>query len=211
MKDDHWGQSLDHGEVADFQRPIGERSAMRIRSGYVIVSTALLLAGLVGCGGKEIDKPVTTVSDLVAVCSGRHSTTAAAYAGAPPHPILVVRPNGAVQDMLENPKLAVLGPPWNPQDAAAVQLVACTESDGGGADSGLLCPYPSGQSASLRFANYTITVYEARTGTKVGQAHVEARDTCPLSASVYRQDPVVYATPSPQQYFDALETFVNQR
>ena len=184
---------------------------MQIRSGYVLLSTALLLAGLVGCGGKEIDEPVTKVSALVALCSGRHSTTAAAYTGAPPHPILVVRPQGAVQDMLENPRLAVFGPPWNPQDPTAVQLVACTERDGGGADSGLLCPSPSGQSASLRFADYTVTVYEARTGAKVGEAHVEARDTCPLSASVYRQDPVVYAAPSPQQYFDALETFVNRR
>jgi hypothetical protein len=184
---------------------------MQVRSGYVIVSTGLLLAGLVGCGGKEISKPMTKVSDLVAVCSGHHSPTAAAYAGAPPHPILVVRPHGAVQDMMENPRLAVLGPAWNPQDPTTVQLVACTESEGGGADSGLLCPYPSGQSASLRFADYTITVYEAHTGAKLGQSHVEARDTCPLSASVYRQDPVVYATPSPQQYFNALQPFVNRR
>ena len=58
---------------------------------------------------------------------------------------------------------------------------------------------------------HTITVYEARTGAELGRAHVEARDTCPLSASVYRQDPVVYATPSPQQYFDALQAFVNRR
>ncbi|MGH3550151.1 MAG: hypothetical protein ACRDQU_18965 [Pseudonocardiaceae bacterium] len=184
---------------------------MRIRSWYLICSVALLLAGLVSCGGKEIDGPVTKVSDLVGLCSGGHSTTAAAYAGAPPHPILVVRPHGAVQDMLENPRLAGLGMAWNPSDPAAVQLVACTESDGGGADTGLLCPYPSGQSASLRIANYTLTVYAARTGAKVGQAHIEARDTCPVSASVYRQDPQVYATPSPQQYFDALGPFVNRR
>jgi hypothetical protein len=186
---------------------------MRIRSGYLICFAALLLAGLVGCGDKEkeIDEQVTKVSDLVGLCSGRHSTTAAAYTGAPPHPILVVRPHGAVQNMLENPRLAGLGPAWNPPGPATVQLVACTESDGGGADTGLLCPYPSGQSASLRMANYTITVYEARTGAKIGQAHIEARDTCPLSASVYRQDPLVYATPSRQQYVNALEPFVNRR
>jgi len=170
---------------------------MRSRSGYYFVcSAALLLAGLVGCGGKKIDEPVTKLPDLVALCSSHHPTTAAAYAGAPPHPILIVRPHG---------------PAWNPPDPAAVQLVACTESDGGGADTGLLCPYPSGQSASLRVANYTITVYAARTDTEVGQAHIEARDTCPLSASVYRQDPLVYATPSPRQYLDVLAPFVNRR
>jgi hypothetical protein len=184
---------------------------MRIRSWHLICWAVVLLAGLVGCAGKKIDEPVTTVSDLVALCSGRHSTTAAAYAGAPPHPILVVRPHGAVQDMLENPRLAGLGPAWNPPNPAAVQLVACTESDGGGADSGLLCPYPSGRSASLRIADYTITVYEARTAAQVGQAHIEARDTCPSTASVYQEDPVVYATPSPQQYLNALEPFVNRR
>ena len=185
---------------------------MRSRSGYYFVcSAALLLAGLVGCGGKTIDEPVTKLPDLVALCSSRHPTTAAAYTGAPPHPILVVRPHGAVQDMLENPRLAGFGPAWNPPDPAAVQLVACTESDGGGADSGLLCPYPSGRSASLWVADYTITVYAARTDTEVGQAHIEARDTCPLSASVYRQDPLVYATPSPRQYLDVLAPFVNRR
>ncbi len=184
---------------------------MQIRSGCYLCSAALLLTGLVGCGGKEIDEPVTKVSDLVALCSGRHSTTAAPYAGVPPHPILVVKPRGAIQDMLENPRLARFGPAWNPQDPAAVQLVACTDSDGGGTDSGLTCPYPSGQSASLRIADYTLTVFEARTGAKVGQTHIEARDTCPLSASVYRPDPVVYATPSPRQYLDVLQPFVNRR
>lgn len=184
---------------------------MHIRFGCLICSAALLFAALVGCGGKEIDGPVTKVSDLVGLCSGQRSTTAAAYTGAPPHPILVVRPHGAVQDMLQNPRLAGFGPAWDPSDPASVQLVACTESAGSGADTGLLCPYPSGQSASLRIADYTVTVYEARTGAKIGQAHIEARDTCPLSASVYRQDPVVYATPSPQQYFTALEPFVNRR
>ncbi|MBA2323591.1 MAG: hypothetical protein H0V92_06110 [Pseudonocardiales bacterium] len=204
------GLNPDRGEVPDTQRPAGERSAMQIRSGYFICSAALLLAGLVGCGGNKIES-VTTLPDLVALCSGHHPTTAAPYAGAPPHPILVVRPHGAVQDMLENPRLARFGPAWNPQEPAVVQLVACTESDGGGADSGLLCTYPSGQSASLRIADYTLTVYEARTSTKVSQTHVEARNTCPLTASVYRPDPLVYAAPSPQQYRDALELFVNRR
>jgi len=183
---------------------------MQIRSGYYVCSAVLLLAGLVGCGGKA-NEPVTKVSDLVALCSGPHSTTAAPYAGAPPHPILIVRPFGAIGDMMENPRLAGLGPAWNPQHPAAVQLVACTESDGGGADTGLLCSYPSGRSASLRSADYTIAVYEARTGTKLDQARIQARDTCPLSASVYRQDPLVYATPSLRQYLDVLGPFVNRR
>lgn len=184
---------------------------MRVRSETHVGFAALLLAALVSCGSKPIDGPVTKVSDLVALCGGRHSTTAAPYAGASPHPILVVRPQGAVEDMLENPRLSELGPAWNPQDAAVVQLVACTESDGGGEASGLRCQYPFGKSASLRMANYTVTVYEARTGAKVGTVDIEARDTCPLSAPVYRQDPVVYATPSPRQYLDALGSFVNRR
>lgn len=183
---------------------------MQVRSVTYLGFIALLLAGLAGCGSEPIDGPVTKVSDLVAVCGGRHFAAAAPYAGAPPHPILVVRPHGAVQDMFENPRLSGFGPAWNPQDPAAVQLVACTESDGGGEELGLRCHYPFGTSASLRSADYTVTVYEARTGAEVGQARIEARETCPLSAPVYRQDPVVYATPSPQQYLDALGTFVNR-
>ena len=186
------------------------RSVMRVRTVTCVSFAGLLLAALGGCGTKPIDRPDTKVSDLVAVCSGRAHTTAPPYAGAPPHPILIVRPHGAVEDMLENPRLNELGPAWNPQDPATVQLVACTESDGGGSESGLRCQYPFGQSASLRIADYTVTVYEARTGAKVGQARIEARNTCPLSAPVYRQEPVVYATPSPQQYLDALGSLVNR-
>jgi hypothetical protein len=190
---------------------IGSGAAMRVSSVPCVGFVALLLAGLVGCGSKPIDGPVTKVSDLVALCDGRHSSTAAPFAGPPPHPILVVRPHGAIEDMLENPRLRELGAAWTPQDPATVQLVACTESDGGGGESGLRCQYPSGNSASLRYADYTVTVYEARTGVEVGKAHIEARDTCPLTAAVYREQPVVYATPSPQQYLDALGSFVNRK
>ncbi len=184
---------------------------MQVRAVTYVGFVAALLVALVGCGSTPIGGPVTKVSDLVALCSGRHHTAAPAYAGAPPHPILIVRPQGAVEDMSENPRLSELGPAWNPQDPAAVQLVACTESDGGGPESGLRCQYPFGQSAALRVADYTVTVHEARTGAEVGQARIEARTTCPLSAPVYRQEPVVYATPSPQQYLDALGSFVNRR
>jgi hypothetical protein len=181
-----------------------------IRSMTYLGYAALLLAGLVGCGSKPIDGPVTKVSDLVGLCAGRHNPTAAPFAGAPPHPILVVPPQGALKEIVDNPRFRDLGPAWNPQDPAVVQLVACTESESGGIDSGLVCPYPSGKSASLRYADYTITVYQARTGAEVGKAHIQARDTCPLSASVYREHPVVYAVPSAQQYFDALGSFVNR-
>ncbi|HET9117362.1 MAG TPA: hypothetical protein VFN75_04670 [Pseudonocardiaceae bacterium] len=184
---------------------------MDIRSVTYAGFTALLLAGLIGCGSKPIDGPVSKVSDLVAVCGGRHAPTAAPFAGAPPHPILVVPPQGAIEDILENTRFQQLGPAWNPQDPTAVQLVACTQSDGGGMDSGLLCPYPFGKSASLRYANYTVTVYEARSATTVGKAHIEARDTCPLTAAAHGQQPVVYAVPSAQQYRDALGGFVNRR
>jgi hypothetical protein len=78
-------------------------------------------------------------------------------------------------------------------------------------DSGLMCQYPFGKSASLRYANYTVTVYAARTGTEVGKTRIEARDTCPPSAAVYRKQPVVYAVPSPRQYLDALGDLVNRQ
>jgi hypothetical protein len=185
-----------------------------IRSITCLGSVALLLAGLVaglvGCGSKPIEGPVTKVADLVALCAGRHAPTAAPFAGAPPHPILVVPPQGVLKEILDNPRFRELGPVWNPQDPATVQLVACTESESGGADSGFLCPYPFGKLAPLRYADYTVTVYEARTGDEVGKTHIEARDTCPLTAAVYREQPVVYAVPSPQQYVDALGGFVNR-
>lgn len=183
---------------------------MQCRSALYLGFAALLFAGLVGCGGKPINGPVAKVSDLVAVCASRHDITAAPYAGAPPHPILVVPAQGALQEVLDNPRFRALGPAWNPPNPAVVQLVACTQSDGGGADSGLICPYPFGKTAALRYADYTVTVYEARTGVQVGKVHLQARDTCPLSAAVYGQQPVVYAVPSPRQYLDSLGSFVNR-
>lgn len=173
-----------------------------------LACAALLLAGLVGCGSKPIDGPVTKVTELVALCAGRRDPTAAPFAGTPPHPILVVPPQGALKETLDNPRFRQLGPAWNPQNPAIVQLVACTESERGGTDTGLLCPYPFGKSVPLRYADYTVTVYQARTGAVVGKTHIQARDTCPLSAAVYGNQPVVYAVPSPQQYLDALGAFV---
>jgi hypothetical protein len=63
----------------------------------------------------------------------------------------------------------------------------------------------------LRYADYTVTVYQARTGAEVGKTHIQARDTCPLTAAIYGKQPVVYAVPSPQQYLDTLGPFVNRR
>jgi hypothetical protein len=90
------------------------RSAIDIRCVTYASFTALLLAGLIGCGSKPIDGPVSKVSDLVAVCAGRHVPTATPFAGAPPHPILVVPPQGALKEILENPRFQQLGPAWNP-------------------------------------------------------------------------------------------------
>jgi hypothetical protein len=86
---------------------------MQVRS-VVYVGVAALLAGLAGCASKPIDGPVTKVSDLVALCGGQRYTTAALFGGAPPHPILVVPPQGAVEDMLANPRFRELGAAWNP-------------------------------------------------------------------------------------------------
>jgi hypothetical protein len=110
----------------------------------------------------------------------------------------------AVRD--DEPRLTV----WTTRDPADVQLVACTERDDD-TESVQTCPFDDDPPTPLRFASYTLHVYEASTGVESGTSQIEARnDTCPSSALVDENDPVVFSTPSPQQYLDALRGFVNR-
>jgi hypothetical protein len=90
-------------EILEVPQLLGWWSNSEVSDGHSIRDvcrlTALLLAGLIGCGSKPIDGPVSKVSELVAVCAGRHAPTAAPFAGARPHPILVVPPKGALKQL----------------------------------------------------------------------------------------------------------------
>ncbi len=193
---------------------------MWVRSATWVGVVAMSVGGLAGCGSKPIDGPVTDVSDLAAVCDGSHFARAAPFTGAPPHPVVVIPPDtGNAQTyggthpppvLFLDPSLGDVGPAWTTRDPADVQLVACTERDDD-TESGQTCPFDDDPPTPLRFASYTLHVYEASTGVESGTSQIEARnDTCPSSALVDENDPVVFSTPSPQQYLDALRGFVNR-
>jgi hypothetical protein len=192
---------------------------MWVRSVTWVGVAALLVGGLTGCGSKPIEVPVTNISDLAAVCDGSHFTRAAPFTGAPPHPIVVIPPDpGNARTftgirpspvLFLDPSLGDVGDAWTTREPKEIQLVACTERDDD-TDSGRTCPFDDDSPTPLRFASYTIHIYEASTGVESGTIQVEARnDRCPSSALVDENDPVVFSTPTPQQYLDALTGFVN--
>lgn len=193
---------------------------MWVRSVTWLGGVTTLIVGAAGCGSKPIDGPVTNVSDLAAVCDGSHFARAAPFAGAAPHPIVVIPPDegnaktyGGTNSspvLFLDPELGDVGSAWTTRDPAAVQLVACTERDDD-TESGRTCTFDSDPPTPLRLARYTVRVYETRTGAESGTTQIEARnDRCPSSALVDENDPVVFSRPLPQQYLDALESFVNR-
>jgi hypothetical protein len=55
---------------------------------------------------------------------------------------------------------------------------------------------------------FTITLYEARTGRRIHQAHISGEVMkCPKMVPVGASR--VFTTPSPQQYIDAIGRFVD--
>ncbi|WP_157360557.1 hypothetical protein [Amycolatopsis thermoflava] len=131
------------------------------------------------------------VYKLETACGGTTYEDAAPYTGPGPHPVAIFMPT-------EFGELFVVGPDmpdrsdWaaaNPEDLAAVQLVACgtVESERRSAD--LVCGgYGAmvGRSTAVPMARatYRIRVYELRTHRELRSVLVEGEDThCPLSIS----------------------------
>jgi hypothetical protein len=193
---------------------------MWVRCAIWLGAAVILAFGSVGCGSKPIEGPVTNESDLGAVCGGRYFAGAAPFAGSAPHPVVVFGPDSGNARTYAGPKrlpvffldreLGDVGPAWTTRDPTAIQLVACTERDDD-SDSGQTCAFDGGRPTPLRFASYTVHVYETNTGVEIGTARIEAGEAgCPNSALVDENDPAVFSVPLPQQYLDALARFVNR-
>jgi hypothetical protein len=157
-----------------------------------------------------------STSDYSDLCASRPIPGAAEYRpGFGPHPIVVFRNNTDDQVITGGIQASFLvsapGEVFNPTDPSSVQLVACTQrTDAGGQVT--TCSYNQG-SAPMYRATVEITVYEARTGTQVGEPiTLEGQSQeCPFSVS-YRKssEPRVYTTPTEQQYINALTPYVQR-
>ncbi|MER5636811.1 hypothetical protein ABT095_07645 [Kitasatospora sp. NPDC002227] len=153
--------------------------------------TALAMVGAVGYGGywvvfepKASDKALSRVSDLEDGCNGnmarKYFTQAAPHTGPGPHPV-------AMFTVTESGSPQAAYPPadapdyWSGAklDPHRVQLIACLGSPDEGrflAD----CKFTA-DSIKLYQGEYEVTVYEARTGQKLGAEHLSgsAKPACP--------------------------------
>ncbi|MFI2228263.1 hypothetical protein [Nocardia testacea] len=160
------------------------------------------------------------VTEYGALCAGGEGNPAAApYSAAGPSPVYL---GGDL------PEYTAFGPSavWRPIDSAAVQLVACVGQERRG---GLVrtCQYPPapgqpvGRTLNLFTAVYRLTVYEARTGSRLASMEITGDEfgTDPAAAQI---DPCRaaagapedglpgrrYSRPSHQQIEQALTPFV---
>lgn len=145
-----------------------------MRRGAVLgIAVAVVAAGAIGY---VVFKPEPfKVADYDRMCeSPRSFEQAAAYQGPSPHPIEIV--NGGVTLPSDDPEINT----WFPEDPAAVQLVSCVNRVGQG---GFVkrCEYtaqnvsngPVVRTIDLYRGTYTVAVFEARTGKKLGETQVE--------------------------------------
>ncbi|MEV4314808.1 hypothetical protein [Actinocrispum sp. NPDC049592] len=132
-------------------------------------------------------------SDLLPACkhAGTAYSTAAAYTGPAPHPIVVLESlddSGANWWSLGGLRGSAGAESWDSLQVAEVQLVACVQRTATGAVVAS-CPYKSviapGSTApptvlTMRAADYQVTVYELRTHHEVGKLTVPGTDnSCP--------------------------------
>ena len=118
-----------------------------------------------------------------AVCGGKAASRAAAYVpGSGPHPIDFEGGSGGFAGVDDNAGvLTDENPQWVPASAAEVQLVACVT--GVKTDTQVdTCSYTTAD-VPMKAEHYTISVYAARTGTKVaGPIEIDGDDSsCPES------------------------------
>lgn len=131
------------------------------------------------------------VYKLETACGGTTYEDAAPYTGPGPHPVAIFMPTEFGELFVVRPDMPDRSD-WaaaNPEDPAAVQLVACGTVDSERRSADLVCGgYGAmvGRSTAVPMARatYRIRVYELRTHRELRSVLVEGEDThCPLSIS----------------------------
>ncbi len=161
------------------------------RHRIAVVVVALVAAFGIGAGFIVVTFPGGLPDDVYKLdkaCDGTTYDDAAPYAGPAPHPVTVNMPSETGQLLNVTPELPD-GSAWeaaDPDDPAAVQLVACgslqSEQPPVELDCGPYSPsgYGSGTSVPMVRATYRIRVFELRTHREVHSVVVEGEDTgCP--------------------------------
>ncbi|MDF0530275.1 hypothetical protein P0W64_17560 [Tsukamurella sp. 8F] len=153
----------------------------------------------------------TSTTSFDAVCDGGAITNAAAYAK--PHTFLAFGPSSFA--MIDWSAVTLPTDPKDVTDKAAigrVDAVACLTEVSGAATKSMTCEFDDNGSkvtADYYSTRYDVTVYEAKTGRKVGRAGtVDATaSSCPIFASFSRNDRRFTATASDNDVQRLLAAF----
>lgn len=189
-------------------------------AGAGAVAVALVAWLVVRSFGPESSELPFSASGFSPACDGTVFPDAPAYKGAAPHPTVVFTTDynqqlsgkwSTVQAIYDdqNP----FSDAWTSSNPAVIQAVACITIDGDPRDPVSQCPYgnrsrPEQTMLPLYRGEFTITLYEARTGRRIHQAHISGEVVkCPKMVPVDANH--VFTTPSPQQYLDAIGRFVD--
>jgi hypothetical protein len=207
-------------------RPPGRGSGTTL--GAVVLVLVLVVVGVLGFGAWTwAAKPSASEGPLGSrpfddgcAWPRKYYPQTAAYTGQPPHPVQVLIEEHAASGDYYTAMLLL--PPdakdqnerlpgyLNPRDKTKVQLLACLDQTGQGRQV-RTCRFaePSAE-VPVYEASYDVTVYEARTGAKVGTAVIPAAATasCPMLLSYNSDDePKIFTRPSARQVDEALARF----
>lgn len=189
-------------------------------AGAGAVAVALVAWLVVRSFGPESSDLPFSAAGFSPACDGTRFPDAPAYRGDAPHPTVLFSTDynqqlsgkwSTVQAIYndKNP----FSEAWKSSDPAVIQAVACIALDGEPNGTVTQCPYndrahPEPITVPMYRGEFTITVYEARTGRKIHQTHITGEVmTCPKMVPVDVTH--VFTTPSPQQYLDAIGRFVD--
>jgi hypothetical protein len=189
-------------------------------AGAGAVAVALIAWLVVRSLGPESNDLPFSAAGFSPACDGTVFPDAPAYRGAAPHPTVVFSTDynlqlsgkwSTVQAIYDqrNPFSAA----WRSSDPGEIQAVACIALDGDPHDTVTECPFtvpgsPGAKKIPMYRGEFTITLYEARTGRKIHQAHISG-DVIKCPKTVPVKVTHIFTTPSPQQYIDAIGRFVD--
>jgi hypothetical protein len=196
--------------------------------GAVVVVLVLLVLGGLGYGTwswaakpRATDGPLKSrVFEDGCGWPRKYFPRAAAYSGEAPHPVQIVIEEHAASGeyytgmVLLAPSAKERLPGYlNPRETSKVQLVACLDQTAQGRQVRTCQFAEPSATVPVYEATYDVTVYEARTGAKVGTAVIPyaATATCPMLLSYDSDDePKIFTKPSASQIDDALAPFTGR-
>jgi hypothetical protein len=189
-------------------------------AGTGALAVALVAWLIVRSLGPEASDLPFSAAGFSPACDGTVFPDAPAYHGGPPHPTVVFSTDYNVQlsgkwstvQAIYNEENA-FSAAWKASEPRTIQAAACIALDGEPQETVKQCPYsasgrPGPTQIPMYQGEFTITLYEVRTGKRIHQAHISGEvTTCPKMVPVGATH--VFSSPSPQQYIDAIGQFVD--